>query len=211
MYQPAAFREDDLATQHGIIRAHPFGLLISTGPEGILANPVPFALYEDGPFGTLRAHLSRGNAQWQALETSPEALIVFQGVDRYVTPSWYETKKETGKVVPTWNYVMAQARGRVVLHHDAEWLHAQVSRLSDHHEADRPEPWAVTDAPEPYVASQLKGIVGVEIVLTSIEAKIKVSQNRPAADREGVLSGLTQEADPASLTMAALLSERHKP
>jgi len=211
MYQPAAFREDDLATQHGIIRAHPLGLLISSGPAGILANPVPFVLYDEGPFGTLRAHLSRGNGQRQALETAPDVLVVFQGVDRYVTPSWYETKKETGKVVPTWNYVMAQARGSVALHHDAEWLHAQVSRLSEDHEADRPKPWAVTDAPEPYVASQLKGIVGVEIALTSIEAKIKVSQNRPAADREGVLSGLAQEADPASLAMAALLSERHKP
>ena len=206
MYETTHFREDDLAAQHGLIEAYPLGLLISAGPDGILANPIPFVLHRgDGARGTLRCHLARANAQWQALESAPSALVVFQGSQGYVSPSWYATKAETEKVVPTWNYAIVQARGPARVIHDAAWLHANVSAITDQHEGKRPKPWAVTDAPEPFIAAQLKGIVGIEIAIESISGKFKASQNRPVADRVGVAEGLAAEGNAA---MVALVRER---
>jgi transcriptional regulator len=209
MYQPPAFRETDLETQQAFIAAHPLGLLISSGPEGILANPIPFVLYPgEGTFGTLRAHLSRGNPQWRALAASPEALVVFQGAEHYVTPSWYPQKAVDGKVVPTWNYAMAQARGAARIVEDAAWLLANVAALTEQQEGRRPKPWAVSDAPEAFIDGQLKGIVGIEIVLTGIEAKFKASQNRSEADRVGVAEGLLGETTPHASAMRELVKAR---
>jgi transcriptional regulator len=194
MYQPPAFREDDLATLQAFIGAHPLGLLISAGAAGVLANPIPFLLYADeGDKGVLRCHLSRANGQWQALRDGAETLVVFQGTDGYVTPSWYPAKAEHGKVVPTWNYAIVQVRGPARVIDDAAWLHANVSALSDSHEAGRQKPWSVSDAPSDYIAAQLRGIVGVEIPIATIEGKFKFSQNRPEADRRGVAHGLAGE------------------
>jgi len=204
MYQPAHFREDRLEVQHALIRAHPLGLLICAGPEGPIANPVPFLLdAEASALGTLRAHLARANPQWRLLAEAP-ALVVFQGVDTYVTLSWYETKRETGKVVPTWNYAMVQARGPVRVFEEADWLAAHVGALTARHEASRPAPWSVDDAPEPFIAAQLRGIVGIELEIAAIEGKWKVSQNRPAADRAGVAGGLAAEG-PGAEGMAELV------
>ena len=208
MYQVPQFREESLAAKHDLIRANPLGMLISHGPDGLLANPIPFLLYDEGDKGTLRCHLSRANGQWQALRDSPEALVVFQGVDRYVTPSWYPAKAEHGKVVPTWNYAMVQARGSARIIEDAAWLLANVSALSDAHEGRRQKPWAVSDAPESFIAGQLKGIVGVEIVIEKIDGKFKASQNRSVADRTGVAEGLAAEGDGAALMMRELVKER---
>lgn len=194
MYQPPHFREDDLATQHALIRAHPLGLLITAGTGGLMANPVPFLIEpDDAPLGMLRAHLARANPQWQAIRDGAEALIVFQGVNSYVTPSWYRTKAETGKVVPTWNYAVVQARGTARAIEEPAWLRAHVEALTARHEGGRTLPWKVGDAPEPFVAAQIKGIVGIEIAISAIEGKWKVSQNRPEADREGVVRGMTEE------------------
>ncbi|HEY9013427.1 MAG TPA: FMN-binding negative transcriptional regulator [Devosia sp.] len=205
MYEMPHFREDDLDAQHALIEAYPLGLLISPGPDGILANPIPFVLYRgDGERGTLRCHLAKANPQWQALEADPAALVVFQGSQSYVTPSWYPTKTETEKVVPTWNYAIVQARGPARVIHDPAWLHANVTALTDQQEGRRPNPWAVTDAPGLFIAAQLKGIVGVEIPIESITGKFKASQNRPLADRQGVAEGLT-ESNP---DMAAMVRER---
>lgn len=191
MYQVPHFRDDDLEPQHGLIEAHPLGLLISAGPDGIIANPIPFILYrQDGALGTLRCHLAKANPQWQALAENPAALVVFQGSQSYVTPSWYPTKAETEKVVPTWNYAIVQARGPARIVTDASWLHANVAALTDQQEGRRPKPWSVTDAPEPFIAAQLKGIVGVEIPIETITGKFKASQNRTEADRAGVAEGL---------------------
>lgn len=201
MYQVPHFREESLAIQHDLIRANPLGLLISQGPDGILANPIPFLLYDEGDRGALRCHLSRGNPQWQALRDNPEALVVFQGVDRYITPSWYPAKTEHGKVVPTWNYAVVQARGTARIIEDSAWLLANVSALSDAHEGRRQKPWAVTDAPETFIAGQLKGIVGIEIAIERIEGRFKASQNRPEADRAGVADGLAHEGDANALQM----------
>jgi transcriptional regulator len=200
MYQPDLHREDRLAVQHDLIRTHPFGLLISTGPAGLLANGVPFLLHDNGGLGRLQVHLARANPQWQGLD-GQEVLVVFQGPLTYVSPGFYETKRETGKVVPTWNYAMAQARGTARVMADPAWLDTQVAALTDTHEAGRAEPWKVSDAPRPYIEAQLRGIVGVEIDIRSLEGKWKVSQNRPEADRIGVAQGLAK----AHPDMAALV------
>lgn len=209
MYQPPAFRETDLETQQAFIAAHPLGLLISAGATGLLANPIPFVLYPDeGPLGTLRCHLSRGNAQWQALREAPEALVVFQGTEHYITPSWYPQKAVDGKVVPTWNYAVVQARGAARIVEDTAWLLANVSALTDQHEGRRQKPWSVSDAPESFIAGQLKGIVGIEIKIATIEAKFKASQNRAELDRVGVAHGLASESDAEAPAMRELVKAR---
>jgi transcriptional regulator len=191
MYEPPLHRQEDLSEIHALIRSRPFGLLISHGPSGLLASSVPFTLVDDGsPYGLLRCHLARANRQGRDLAEAAEALVVFQGADSYITPSWYATKRETGKVVPTWNYVMAQARGAPRVVESADWLRAQVEQLTNEREAGREAPWAVGDAPETFVAQQLRAIVGVEIPIADLRGKWKASQNRNDADREGVIAGL---------------------
>jgi transcriptional regulator len=193
MYQPPHFREEDLGTQHALIRAHPLGLLVTAGASGLLANPVPFHLdAEASEKGVLKLHLARANGQWKDIRDGASVLAIFQGADSYVTPSWYETKRETGKVVPTWNYAIVQARGVARIVEDADWLLAQIGAITSQHESGRPLPWSVDDAPEDFIRAQLKGIVGIEIEIAEIEGKWKVSQNRPVGDREGVAAGLDQ-------------------
>lgn len=207
MYQPPIFREDRIDVLHGLLRTHPFGLVICVGEDGEpTANAIPLMLDPScGQKGTLRGHLARANPQRQALARAGRALVVFQGPYAYVTPSWYDSKQEHGKVVPTWNYAMVQARGSARIHEDPEWLRAQVGVLSDTHEANRAEPWAVSDAPESFISSQLKGIVGVEITIESLEGKWKVSQNRPLADRAGVAEGLLADGADGNAEMAGLV------
>jgi transcriptional regulator len=193
MYQPPHFEEKRLEVIHALIRAHPLGLLISAGPEGLLADPLPFLLdAEIGAKGRLRAHLAKANPQCRLLADNPDmpVLAVFQGVDTYVTPSWYQTKQETGKVVPTWNYAIVQARGRARVIDDRDWLAAQITELTAAHEASRDQPWKVTDAPEAFIGAQIKGIVGLKVEISDITGKWKVSQNRPIEDRIGVANGL---------------------
>jgi transcriptional regulator len=212
MYQPPHHREDRLEVQHALIRAHPLGTLVTLGSGGLVANALPFVLDADsGLLGTLKVHLARANGQWRDFDPGVEALVIFQGVERYITPSWYATKRETGKVVPTWNFVVVQARGPMRIIEDRAWLAAQIAALTAEHEAGRTEPWSVTDAPAPFVEAQLKGIVGIEIPISHIEGKWKVSQNRPEADRRGVVEGLRLEDDPASAAMAELVAERSRP
>jgi transcriptional regulator len=208
MYQPAYFREDRLAVQHALIREHSLGLLVTAGPGGLQANHIPFLLDDRaGEHGTLRAHLARANPQWQDLSAIAECLVLFQGPQSYISPSLYPTKHEHGKVVPTWNYITVHAWGRPRVIDDAAWLRRQIDDLTTHNEAARPAPWSVSDAPEQYVAAQIKGIIGVEIPIARIEGKWKVSQNRPAVDRAGVVAGLQGGGSEAE-TMAALVAER---
>jgi transcriptional regulator len=197
MYQPPHFIETRQDVLHGLIRSHPLGLLISNGQDGPIANAIPFLLdAEAGPNGRLRAHLAKANPQWRLLAENPASpvLVVFQGADAYVTPSWYETKRETGKVVPTWNYAIVQVRGTVRVIDDSAWIAQQISDLTLSQEGARETPWAVTDAPPTYIQSQIKGIIGLEIEIAEISGKWKVSQNRPVADRVGVAEGLEKEA-----------------
>ena len=194
---------------YALIRAHPLGTLITHGANGLTANLLPFTLVEneDGT-ALLRAHLARPNSQLTDLREGGEALVLFQGPQAYVTPSWYPSKAEHEKVVPTWNYVMVQARGKPRLIDDADWLRAQISHLTDTQEHHRPTSWKVTDAPEDFITGLLKAIIGLEISVRQIEGKWKVSQNRSAADRQGVADGLRQE-DSAS-PMAALVAAHRK-
>jgi transcriptional regulator len=206
MYLPAAFLEDRLETLHALIRAHPLGTLITAGAGGLLANLIPFILIDSGDKGILRAHVARANAQVEALRSGAETLVVFQGPEAYISPSWYAAKAEHGRVVPTWNYVVVQARGTPRLVDDAAWIRAQIDELTASQENRRAEPWKVSDAPEPFIAGQLGAIVGVEIAVASLEGKWKVSQNRSAADREGVVEGLKREGSGGE--MASLIAER---
>lgn len=201
MYLPPAFREDRLDVQQGLIRNHPLGLLVTVGDDGPIASPLPFVLDENaGRLGTLRGHLARGNTQWKDSNLNIAALVIFQGPDVYVTPSWYETKRETGKVVPTWNYATVQVRGKLRVTEDADWLAKQIAALTKQMEGKRAKPWAVTDAPPDYIQSQIKGIVGLEIEIAALEGKWKVSQNRPLPDRLGVVQGLSEgDQDHASM------------
>ena len=212
MYQPPHHREERIEVQHALIRSHPLGTLVTFGAGRLAANAIPFILdTSQGHFGTLQAHLARANPQWRDFDPAVEALVVFQGVETYITPSWYATKRETGKVVPTWNYVVVQARGPMRVIEDRDWLRGQIALLTALKEAGRPSPWAVTDAPGEFVEGQLKGIVGIEIPIASIEGKWKVSQNRPEADRRGVVDGLRELGGPADLSMAELVAERGPP
>jgi len=195
MYLPPQFAETDETVLRELIAAHPLGLLISTSQSGVLANPLPFLVSARDGVTTLRAHMSKANEQWRHIRDGADVLVVFQGADTYVTPSWYASKAEHGKVVPTWNYAMVQARGPARVHDGSEWLGQQVGELTDHHEANRPTPWKVGDAPDAFVAAQLRGIIGIEIGVVQLTGKWKVSQNRPEADRRGVHAGLTQDGD----------------
>ncbi|QND52306.1 FMN-binding negative transcriptional regulator [Phyllobacterium sp. 628] len=208
MYRPPAFREDRLDVMHDLIRKHPLAMLVTNGEQGLMANLIPFEIdAEASTHGTLRAHLAKANEQVAALQAGAEALIIFQGPNTYVTPSWYATKREHGKVVPTWNYVVVQAWGVPQIHDDPEWLRRQIDSLTRKQESNRDQPWAVEDAPEPFIAGQVKGIIGVEIPITRIEGKWKVSQNRSEADRSGVAGGLRSEG-PEAEAMAQIVDER---
>ncbi|MBC7281696.1 FMN-binding negative transcriptional regulator [Hoeflea sp.] len=204
MYLPPHFAEPDETVMRALIAAHPLGLLISSSPTGVLANPVPFLISVSDGATLLRAHLSRANEQWRHIGNGADVLVVFQGADTYVTPSWYAAKAEHGKVVPTWNYAMVQARGTAQVHEGSDWLRPQVGELTDTHEAGRPEPWKVDDAPEAFVAAQLRGIVGIEITVDQLAGKWKVSQNRQEADRRGVHAGLSRDAEDEMAELVAL-------
>jgi transcriptional regulator len=196
MYAPTQFREDDIPTVQAAIRAAGLATLVTMGPDGLIATPLPLLLdTEPAPYGTLHGHIARANKQWQRSDAAVEGLAMFMGPDAYITPSWYATKRETGKVVPTWNYVAVHAYGTVEFYTDPERLLALVTRLTRRHEGARAAPWAVSDAPADFIQSQLKGIVGCELRITRLEGKWKMSQNRNAADRAGVVAGLHEDGD----------------
>ena len=207
MYMPPAFRNQDLGALHDVIRSYPLGTLVTSAPE-LTANHVPFCIDADAGshgFGLLRAHLARRNEQASLPAMTVDCLVLFLGVDHYVTPSWYETKRATGKVVPTWNYIAVHARGTLRIIDDALWIRRQIEALTQSHERGRSAPWAVSDAPEDFVAGQVRGIVGVEIDIVDLQGKWKLSQNRNLADRQGVAAGLTQDGDPAGTAMSAMI------
>jgi transcriptional regulator len=191
MYVPAHFAADD-ASVDDLLTHHGAADLITATPEGLVATMLPFVY--DAERRTLQGHVARNNPQWQ-LPVLGEALVIVRGADSYITPSWYASKAEHGRVVPTWNYLTAHVYGTVTVHDDPVWLDGLVRRLTDKHEADRPQPWSVDDAPQKYLAGQLRAIVGIELAITRIEAKFKLSQNRPAADIDGVIDGLKASGD----------------
>jgi transcriptional regulator len=207
MYQPAAFREERVDVMHALIRAQPLAVLVTVSGGVPEANHIPLLIDPlPSPQGTLRGHVARANPLWKQSHDA-EALVVFQGPQVYVTPSWYPEKRETGKVVPTWNYAVVHARGPLQIHDDPDWLRDLVSRLTDQQEAGMTQPWGIGDAPADYIERMLGAIVGIEIQIRQLEGKWKVSQNRQNSDRAGVVDGLMQSADPQAQAMAALVEE----
>ena len=206
MYVPPAFEENDLSVLHGAIRQSGLATLVTLGAEGLEASHVPMLLDPDpAPLGTLHGHVARANPQWRRAAVDAHALAIFLGPDAYVSPSWYASKQQTGKVVPTWNYVAVHAAGPVRFYDDADRLLALVTRLTARHETPRATPWAVTDAPEDYIRGLLTQIVGFEIPIARLEGKWKMSQNRPAPDRVGVVEGLVSEGGSAGAVVAGIV------
>lgn len=211
MYNPPAFREDHPKVLREIIGAARLALLVSAAADGGVpdATHLPMTLVpEEGPHGTLYGHVARANPHWRGLAAAGTARAIFSGPEAYVSPSLYPSKQEHGRVVPTWNYVAVHALGPVEIVEDAERLHAIVSRLTDQHEAARADRWTVTDAPDDFVASQLKGIVGIVLRIGTLIGKRKLSQNRAAPDREGVIAGLSASAEPADRAVAEVMRAR---
>ncbi|SDS84941.1 negative transcriptional regulator, PaiB family [Halopseudomonas xinjiangensis] len=198
MYVPSHFKQDNTETLLQYIRQHGFGLLIVADEQGIEANHVPFYLSEsDGCMGVLQCHLARGNPVWQRLEQGAKVLVVFKGPHAYVSPSWYPSKAEHGRVVPTWNYLAVHVEGPVRLVEDAGWLGHHLRALSGQHESGRASPWSVDDAPRDYTNKLIRGIVGVEIRIDKLTGKLKASQNQPEANRAGVKAGLADDGEHA--------------
>jgi transcriptional regulator len=206
VYIPPHFAQQDPATLHALMRERPLATLVVTTAAGVTADLLPLEFDSAaGPHGTLRGHVARANPLWRDALPDTPVLALFHGPQAYVTPSWYAEKQAHGRVVPTWNYTVVQASGPLHVVHDAPWLRELVGRLTDHHEAPRTEPWAVSDAPEAYVEQLLRAIVGIEIPLAALVGKWKVSQNRSAADRAGVIAGLAEGPAGDGLLLGSLI------
>ena len=205
MYTPPAFREDDPEALRDIIRAARLSSLVTMTAEGLVATAIPFFLDDsEGPHGTLYGHMARANRQWQ-LPPAGDALVIFSGPDAYVTPSWYASKAEHGKVVPTWNYTAVHAHGPVEFFDDEARLRDIVTRLTDVHEEVRAKPWSVADAPDDYIRAHLRGVVGIRLPVARLEAARKMSQNKSEADRAGVAAGLAQSERTSDHELAKMI------
>ena len=206
MYLPVQFEENRVEVLHALMRKHPFATLVNHGADGLAANHLPLHLAaEIAPCGALQGHVARANPLWQQAADT-DVLVIFEGPQTYVSPSWYPTKREHGKAVPTWNYVVVHARGRLRVIDDPAWLRTQLDALVDSHEAGFAEPWRIADAPPDYIDKMLTAIVGIEIAITRLTGKWKISQNQPAANRAGVVAGLREKATADSLAMAELVA-----
>lgn len=205
MYLPSQFTETDLARLHETIRQARLATLVTTTSEGLIGTPLPlFLVPDEGEYGTLYGHVSRGNSHWR-LPPTGDAMAIFMGPDAYISPSWYPSKQVDGKTMPTWNYVAIHAYGPVEFFDDADRLLDVVTRLTDLHERPRAVPWKVSDAPADYIRSQLKGIVGLRLPITRLDGKTKMSQNRTAEDRAGVAKGLAESDRPSDRAVAPLI------
>jgi transcriptional regulator len=207
LYLPAHFKETRTELLHALMRAHPLATLVASGDSGLLANHVPVqTLDEPAPLGSIRGHVARANPLWRQYRSGSEALAIFQGPQVYISPSFYPSKAKSGEVVPTWDYAVVHAAGTLRFIEDAEWLRNFVTGFTDAHEAPRAQPWKVGDAPPDYIEKMLKLIVGFEFSIVSLAGKWKVSQNRPQADREGVVEHLQAADDADSRGIAAMLA-----
>lgn len=206
VYLPPHFAEIDPAVLHAVIAASPLATLVTFGSDGLAANHIPFVFDpRTGPHGRLLGHVARNNAVWRDHDPGQDALVVFQAADAYITPNWYETRRTTHEVVPTWNYAVVHAYGRIIVHDDVKWLRGQAGMLTKQMEASQPVPWKMADAPSPFIAANLEQIVGIEIPVTRLIGKLKASQNRSDADAEGAIAGLRATGDPDNHAMAELM------
>jgi transcriptional regulator len=211
MYNPAHFQEENPQALRDLMAQYPLATLVTLGAKGLCATHMPL-LHDSraGGFGVLRGHMAKANPQWSDLKPEVPALAIFTGPQHYISPNWYPSKAEHGKVVPTWNYVVIHARGPMRVVRDAAWLTRNVSELTAVHEAGFANPWKPEMAPAGYIDSMVKAIVGIEITIESLEGKWKASQNRPAPDRLGVIDGLTNLGTPEARRMAETVSEANR-
>lgn len=206
MYIQQQFQEKRPEVLHALVKARPLATLVVQGESGLVVNHIPLLLCTDeGEQGVLRGHIARANPMWCELTPLTEAVAIFQGPDSYITPSWYPSKQVDGKAVPTWNYAVVHVHGVPRVIDDPEWLLAHLREMTDAHETGQASPWGVSDAPTEYIGQLVKAIVGIEIPVTQIVGKWKVSQNRPVVDRLGVAAGLQEKADDRSCAMAELV------
>jgi len=207
MYIPPQFEQPDIEAMHALIRDRPLATLVTLGANGISANHIPLHLSPTPePFGVLRGHVARANPLWRDFASDVETLAIFHGPDAYISPSWYATKQEAGKVVPTWNYAVVHAYGFLRVIDDAAWVRTQLEELTQHNEAAFPEPWAVADAPEDFTEKLIGAVVGIEMVITRLIGKWKVSQNQPSQNHRSVIQGLSDSGQSEALAMAALVN-----
>ena len=208
MYVPRHFAESDPGRMRQLVRAHPLGALVTLTPAGPDANHIPFVLHDEpAPYGELHGHIARRNPLWKEHSGGLQALVIFTGPEHYVSPSWYPSKKESARVVPTWNYAVVHAHGKLRFVEDPVWMRAHLEELTVSHEATLRDPWALTDAPPDYIEKMMGAIVGLEIRLTRLVGKFKLSQNRTDRDREGVIDGLMREETDSAMAMARLMRE----
>ena len=205
MYIPGPHEETDVAVLHSLMRSRPLGAWVLHADGELLVNHIPFLIDPDGEYGTLRGHIARANPAWKALPSANASLVIFQGAESYITPSWYPSKHDTGRAVPTWNYAVVHAHGTPRAIDDPLWLRDHLSRATDFHEADASEPWKLSDAPADFVDRLLGAIVGIEIPIRRLVGKWKTSQNRPDADKRGVVAGLLDRGDDRARAMADLV------
>jgi len=207
MHTPEKFKETDTAVLHSLVKSHPLGTWVTSINDDLDVNHIPFLLdCDDGEYGTLRGHVSRANPVWKKLSNEKQSIVVFQGAERYITPSWYASKREHGKVVPTWNYVVVHAHGIPRAISDQNWLLDHLNKLTDGQESKQVEPWKVSDAPDDFIDRMLRGIVGIEIPIDKLVGAWKTSQNKQQADKEGVIAGLSRESDSQSQQMSVYVS-----
>ena len=209
MYTPAHFKVEDVAEVHGLMRAHPFAILVTQGADGVTATHLPIVLKADqaNPLGRIECHVARPNPQWKSFSADVDALMIFQGPEAYIRPGWYPSKAEHGKAVPTWNYVAVHAYGRLRVMNDKAWLLAHVGELSDQQEAPYEQRWSMSDAPASYLDVMTRGIVGLTLDITRLEGKVKMSQNRDMADRTGVVQGLGERGTGHDAEMAEMVDK----
>jgi transcriptional regulator len=210
MYLPDKFRVEDVPQMHALMRGRPFAALASAGPLGLYASHLPTVLKDEGAFGVIECHLARPNPHCQELGKVKEALMIFQGPEGYITPNWYPTKAQSGKVVPTWNYAVVHAYGEPQVMDDTQWLRRHVGELTVQQEKNETKPWAVTDAPERYIDVMLRGIIGFRFVISRLEGKWKMSQNRDTQDAEGVVKGLGVRHQGDDLQIADYVAQQVK-
>jgi transcriptional regulator len=211
MHRPDQFLVKDVAEIHALMRARPFAALVSAGATGLCGTHLPTVLKDDAPYGMIECHLARANPHWKDLASGEEAMMIFQGPEGYITPSWYPTKAQTAKGVPTWNYAIVHAYGRPEVVNDKAWLLRHVTELTDQQERGDAHPWKVSDAPDSYIDTMLRGIVGFRFVITRLEGTWKMSQNREPQDRAGVVEGLRARAGRDDLEIAGIVCEKTKP
>ncbi len=198
MYIPSHFEVQDVEALHRLIREHPFGMLVTHGANGLDANHLPFELdLSSGTHGMLRAHVARANPLWQDVRNGDDVMVVFRAEDGYITPTWYPSKHESHKQVPTWNYRVVHAHGSIAIRDEERYVRGVVARLTRAHEASQPAPWKMTDAPVDYIDTMLKAIVGIEIDITRLTGKFKLSQNRELRDKLGAAEALKRQGDVA--------------